>query len=179
MYPNPIQLPISIYLPSTLVTQPPQKRKEKQKFEKKDKQSIENTLLRKLQCVTLCPQYTLHPHCLQCVTLRPHSLHLPMLVAMSHWSASRPLASVTASILDPHQESSWLSCCCPVSWRSCSFGSAGQPSILWGWLSPKHTCRGSPVEVQGCLSHVLQLGSVFIPVSQMNKLNIKGSIYTQ
>jgi hypothetical protein len=26
---------------------------------------------------------------------------------------------------------------------------------------------------------VLQLGSVFIPVSQMNKLNIKGSIYTQ
>ena len=27
-------------------------------------------------------------------------------------------------ILDPYLDSSWISCC-PVSWRTCSFGSAG------------------------------------------------------
>ena len=28
-------------------------------------------------------------------------------------------------ILDPYLDSSWISCCCPVSWRSFRFGSAG------------------------------------------------------
>lgn len=28
-------------------------------------------------------------------------------------------------IIDSRWGSSWLSCCCPVSWRSCCFGSAG------------------------------------------------------
>ena len=40
----------------------------------------------------------------------------------------RFLASVMTSILDPHQDSSQLSCCCPVSWRSCSFGTEGPAS---------------------------------------------------
>jgi hypothetical protein len=40
-------------------------------------------------------------------------------------SGSRPLAFATLSMLDPHQDSSQLSCCCPVSWRACSFSSAG------------------------------------------------------
>ena len=31
-------------------------------------------------------------------------------------SGLRPLASVTPSILDLHWDSSWLPCCCPVSW---------------------------------------------------------------
>ena len=36
----------------------------------------------------------------------------------------------TLSILDPYQESSWISCCCSVLWRSCSFGSVGlAPSL--------------------------------------------------
>ena len=42
---------------------------------------------------------------------------------MSCWSGSRPLASGTPSILDPQWNSSQISCCCPESWRSCSFGS--------------------------------------------------------
>jgi hypothetical protein len=41
------------------------------------------------------------------------------------WSVFRPLASVTLSILDPQGDFSWIFCCCLVSWRSCSFGSAG------------------------------------------------------
>lgn len=47
------------------------------------------------QCV---PQY---------IPLSTH-LHLQMFIAMSHWSGSRPLASVTLSILDPHQGSSHI-----------------------------------------------------------------------
>ena len=56
---------------------------------------------------------------------------LQMFIAMSHWSSMRPLASATPSILEPHWDSSSLSCWCPVSWRSCSFGSVGP--------APSHT----------------------------------------
>lgn len=42
----------------------------------------------------------------------------------SNWSGARSLASMTPSILDSHRDS-WLSCCCPVLWRSCWFESAG------------------------------------------------------
>lgn len=44
---------------------------------------------------------------------------------MSQWSVSTSLASVTPLILDSHRPSSLLPCCCPVSWKSYSFGSAG------------------------------------------------------
>jgi hypothetical protein len=47
------------------------------------------------QCV---PQYTL-------LSTLPY---MQMFIAMSHWSGSRPLASVTLSILDPHQGSSHI-----------------------------------------------------------------------
>ena len=50
---------------------------------------------------------------------------LQMFVAMSHWSVLRPLASAALSILDSYGEFSQISCCCPVSRRSCSFGSIG------------------------------------------------------
>lgn len=43
----------------------------------------------------------------------------------SHWCGSRPLASATPSMLDPPHGFSQVSSCCPVSWRSCSFGSTG------------------------------------------------------
>lgn len=49
---------------------------------------------------------------------------------MCHWSGWTCLASVTPSILDLHLDSSQLSCCCPVSWRSGSFGTAG-PALWW------------------------------------------------
>ena len=48
-----------------------------------------------------------------------------MFIAMSHWSGLRSLAPVTLSILDPHQASYCLFCCCPVLWRTFSFGTAG------------------------------------------------------
>jgi hypothetical protein len=38
------------------------------------------------------------------------NLHLQMFTVMSHWSGLRSLASVTPLILDPHWNSSWLSC---------------------------------------------------------------------
>lgn len=47
---------------------------------------------------------------------------------MSHWSGSGPLASAT--ILYFHRAASQMCCRCPVSGRSCSFGSAGlAPSL--------------------------------------------------
>lgn len=57
-------------------------------------------------------------------TLLPKQLFLPVFISMTHWFDLRPLASATLSILDPHGDSSWISCCFPVSWRSCSFGSS-------------------------------------------------------
>ena len=59
------------------------------------------------------PQYSLFStlHCLQ------------MFIAVTCWPGTRPLPSGTLSIPQPHWDSSWVSCCYPVSWRSYSFGS--------------------------------------------------------
>lgn len=57
------------------------------------------------------PQHTLLSTC----------LCLQMFIAMSPWSGARPQASATLSVLEPHWDSSWISFCCLVSWRSCSF----------------------------------------------------------
>ena len=51
-------------------------------------------------------------------------LSLQMCITINHLFYLRPLASAKPSILDPHQDSSWLSCCCPLSERSYSFDSA-------------------------------------------------------
>lgn len=48
---------------------------------------------------------------------------LQMIIAVSLWSGSKTLVSAILSILDPHQNSSQLSCS-PVSWKSYSLGSA-------------------------------------------------------
>lgn len=47
-------------------------------------------------------------------------------IAMNHWSGSMPLASKLL-ILGTHSDSSMISCCCHVSWRSWSFDSANYP----------------------------------------------------
>jgi hypothetical protein len=39
---------------------------------------------------------------------------------MSHWPGSRPLAPASLSVLYPHWDSSQISCCCLVTWSSCS-----------------------------------------------------------
>lgn len=66
-------------------------------------------------CHSVSPQYS---------PLSKH-LYLQMFAAMSHWPVLRSLASATSSTLDPQWDSSQIACACPVSWRSCSFGSAG------------------------------------------------------
>ena len=52
------------------------------------------------------------------------------LLANAHGNESdmRPLASASLSILEPVWDSFQISCCCPVSWRSYSFGSVGPAS---------------------------------------------------
>jgi hypothetical protein len=46
-----------------------------------------------------------------------------MFITVSHCSDSKPLVSETLSLLDLHVNSSQISCCFTVPWRSCSFGS--------------------------------------------------------
>ena len=75
----------------------------------------------------------------QCSLLCIH-LCLQMFIAVSHWSGLRPLASSTPSILEPHQDFSQMSCCCPASWRSNSFGA----TVLALSCSPAdHRCSRS------------------------------------
>lgn len=59
------------------------------------------------------------PFCLNCFTCK----------CSSNWSALRPLVSATLSKPDPYRDSSWILCCCPVPWRSCSFGPARQDPL--------------------------------------------------
>jgi hypothetical protein len=82
-------------------------------------------------------------------TLSSIYLYLQMFSAMSHWSGPRPSASATPSTLDPHEDSCQTPCCCPVSKKSCSFGSAGliplhAPAVYrWGgcWGAPTQSPR--------------------------------------
>lgn len=78
----------------------------------------------------------------------PHIFFLQKFIAVSPWSDLRSLASR----LDPHLDCSQLSCCCPVSWRPCHFGSAG-PALLhtppfhrWGrrWGGPTRSPGSGP-----------------------------------
>jgi hypothetical protein len=64
-------------------------------------------------------------HCVPLYIPLSTYLYLQMFIALSPWSGWRSLASVTLSILDPHQDSSRLSFCWSVPLRFCSLGSAG------------------------------------------------------
>jgi hypothetical protein len=103
-HPNPTHLPIPPSLPSTLAT-------------KKQNKTNKKTL-------ALCGSCSVS----QCITLYPFAQ--TSLLANVPWSGLRPPASAIPSILGPHWDSSWIACCCPESWRACSFGSAG--------LAPSH-----------------------------------------
>lgn len=64
--------------------------------------------------------------------------------------SSESLTSETPSIMNPHWNFSWLSCCCPESWRFCSYDSV--------WPVPSHTsagprwdrCLSGPTQRPGC-----------------------------
>jgi hypothetical protein len=60
----------------------------------------------------------------QLVILLPQQLYLQILIAVSHWSGSSPLASATDQYW-PSLGLLWISCCCPVSQRTFRFASAG------------------------------------------------------
>ena len=64
--------------------------------QKLNKTKYRNHLIMKAVVCLCVPQY---------IPLSTH-LHLQMFIAMSHWSGSRPLASATLSIVDPHLYSS-------------------------------------------------------------------------
>ena len=112
----PIMHPNRTHLPSPCVHPPPLQPPFQKKIKKQKQKQATTTKPKKAhhgsynvsQCV---PQYTF---------LSTH-LYLGMFFAMSHWSGLRSLASATLPILDPHRDSSQTSCCCPGSWRPCSF----------------------------------------------------------
>jgi hypothetical protein len=58
------------------------------------------------------------------------------------WSGKRFLASPTLLILGPHWDSSHICCCCPVSWRSCSFGSVQSCASA----DVQGRCWGAPIK---------------------------------
>jgi hypothetical protein len=121
---TPIPLISSLILPSTVETSPHRQRKS----------------LTMEAGVCLSVSHSL-PFCPR--------LCLRMLVSVTHWSGSRSLASAMLSILEFHWDSSCTSCRCPVSLRSCSFGSARE--------APSHTpavtrwgrCQGGPTQSPG------------------------------
>ena len=94
LFPIPLNLPFPLSLPSALATSP-----------------YPNFLMEAAvwQWVT---QYTLY------------STHLDLwvFIAMSHLSDVRPLVSAPPSMIGPHWDSFWMSCHCPMLWRSRSFG---------------------------------------------------------
>lgn len=87
-----------------------------------------------------------HLFVLPCVTRYIHPFTQTAFLSNDHCSeslsGSRPLTSATLSVLDSHQNSSQIFCSCPISWRTCIFGSARPaPSTVhrWGncWGAPK------------------------------------------
>jgi hypothetical protein len=91
---------------------PPPPKKIKTKKNKQNKTKHRKHLVEAVVCHSVSHSIPLYPHIFAC----------KMFTVMHRWSGPRPLASVTPSVLDPHWDSSRLSCCCPVSWRSYSFG---------------------------------------------------------
>lgn len=77
-------------------------------------------------------------------TLSSTSLYLQMFTAMSR-SGMRYLTSSTLPVLEPHWDSSGISCWCPVSWRSCSFRSAGPIPSRIPAVYRSGSCWGGPI----------------------------------
>jgi hypothetical protein len=112
MYPNPTHLCLLSDLPPPPWEAPLQQEKEKSSH-------CGNCSVS--QCA---PQYT----------LLSTFLCLQMLIATTCWSITRPLASATlsSSILELHGDSSRISRCCPMSWKSlemCSVSVGPVPSL--------------------------------------------------
>jgi hypothetical protein len=132
MHTSLTHLPISSYLPPPFRTSSGKEKKKKK--QRKKQKTFQHGSWSVLECV---PQHS----------SLSTQLHLQMFTAKSHWSGLRSLASVTPSILDPYWDYSWLFCCCPVSWRSCSFGSLrlAHSQAVHRWSR----CWGGPTQSPG------------------------------
>lgn len=75
------------------------------------------------------------------IYLLPTLVFLQMLIVMSYWSNSKPMASATLSVLQLHWDSSQIFCFCPVSYISCSLESVGPVVHEYG------RCRGRPTQI--------------------------------
>lgn len=83
-------------------------------------------------------------------------LYLQMFFAKSHGSGSWPLVSATLLMLGPHWDSSWISYCCPVSRRFCSFGSAGlTPAHCTSFICPVVTTVSPNVQLPYCVQKIM------------------------
>lgn len=94
---------------------------------------------------TLCPRQQPPPKgkVLEAVVCHTVSsfVHTSLLV-MSHWSGLRHLAFATLSMLDPHWDSSRISCWCPMSGLALSHAAividevdaGGGPTQFWAWV---------------------------------------------
>ena len=75
---------------------------------------------------------------------------LQLFHTMSPCFDSKPLSSAISLIVGSQWDSSWISCCCSVSWRSCCFGSVDS--------SPAHSLTVPRFcECWGGLAHSLVL----------------------
>lgn len=80
-----------------------------------------------------------------------HSIPFPILcckfIAMTCGFGMRPLVSATVPILELHwAASSWLFCCCSVSWRSYSFGCVGLALLCSLAVCQWGRCWGGPFQ---------------------------------
>lgn len=138
MHPGPTHLPVPSYLLSALV--PPQIKQKKIFFRKETKQNP-----------SCCGSCTVSQCVTQCILLSKQ-LSLQIVTMMSHWTCSGPLVSATLSVLDTHWDSSPISCCCPVSWRSAGLAPSLAPAVhRWGrrWGGPTQSFRSGP-ELASC-----------------------------
>lgn len=143
MLSNPSHLPVPSNLLSTYVTSP-HKRKQI-KTPKKKKKNPEQTNKNHLFMEVVVSQWSHSTPCL-------HTSWLANVHGNETLVCLRPQASPPLSILDPHSDTSRISCCHPVSWRSSSFGSAGPaplhyPAVQrWDrcWCGPTQSDRTGP-----------------------------------
>ena len=77
-------------------------------------------------------------------------LHLQVIIVMNCWFGLRPLAFGILWIVDTHWDFSWISCCCPESWRSCTSGFSGPV--------PLHTSTCMYRECSWAVAEVVSLG---------------------
>jgi hypothetical protein len=114
MRPSPTYASVPLYLPSALTTYLPKGNQQ----QPKTKTAPHRGSCSVTWCVT---QYTLMPKQLY---------------------GLRPLASATPSVLDPHQESSRIFCCCPVTWDPAELVLQDQTFLMimgkaLGWANSK------------------------------------------